>query len=231
MQSRERKAQNHRAKFTIIPRRRRLIFPGTDFALELKKGFTLLETVAALAIIVLGIIGPVVLVTQGLVDFSSSKNKLIAVNLAQEGIELIRLVRDNNVLCDFLKKQEDPTSSWSWRKDPEGIKFSSQEELEGDVFNFHHCVSCGSASLHFPHLSNYQGRRLKYDNITGLYNYSSGVDTPFTRKIEIKVPPEPALRDGDIDKKDQMDVIVTVEWKERGRTRSVVLRDRLYNWR
>src|SRR3989344_3040419 len=69
----------------------------------LKKGFTLLETIVALAVITAAVVGPVVLITSGLISFGFAKNKLIALNLAQEGLELVRAIRENNVLCEALK--------------------------------------------------------------------------------------------------------------------------------
>src|SRR3989344_4359334 len=73
-------------------------------------GFTLLETIVALAVITAVVVGPVVLITSGLISFGFAKNKLIALNLAQEGLELIRAVRENNILCDEIEGG----NNWDW---------------------------------------------------------------------------------------------------------------------
>ncbi len=189
------------------------------------RGFTLLETIVALAVITAAAVGPVALITSGIFSASFSKNKLVAANLAQEGLELIRLVRENNVLCNALKG-----GGWSWRKDPAGGNFG-QETREADAFNFSNEVDCGGSILKFPYLPSYAGRNLLYDNVSGTYNYNSGIITPFKRKIEIRAPPDPEGRDPGIPADDQMDVTVTVEWSERGSAKNLVLRERLYNWR
>src|ERR1051326_5311993 len=70
-----------------------------NFSGKAGAGYTLLETIVALAIIVGALSGPVTLVATGLVSSQYYKNKLTAINLAEEGIETIRSYRDNNILA------------------------------------------------------------------------------------------------------------------------------------
>ncbi len=63
-----------------------------------EKGFTILETVVALTIISVGILGILELFTQTIRSGEIGKNQEIAINLAQEGIEVIRNKRDSNWL-------------------------------------------------------------------------------------------------------------------------------------
>ena len=62
------------------------------------KGFTLLETIVATGVIVGGIVPLLTLMNNSLVLSFSSQDRLIAANLAAEGIEVIRNIRDNNRL-------------------------------------------------------------------------------------------------------------------------------------
>lgn len=62
------------------------------------QGFTLLETLVAISILVTAIVGPLTLAAQTIRSQQVAKDNLIAANLAQEGIELIRNYRSNNVL-------------------------------------------------------------------------------------------------------------------------------------
>ncbi len=58
--------------------------------------FTLVEIVAVLFIVAVGLIGVVSLVIQNIRSQSINKNGVIAYQLAQEGIELVRKTRDTN---------------------------------------------------------------------------------------------------------------------------------------
>ncbi len=62
------------------------------------KGFTLLETIVATGVIVAGIVPLLTLMNNSLVLSFSSQDRLVAANLAAEGIEVIRNIRDNNRL-------------------------------------------------------------------------------------------------------------------------------------
>lgn len=61
-----------------------------------KNGFTLVEIIVVLFVISLGLVGVLTLIVQNIQSQSYNKNNLIAYQLAQEGIELIRKVRDSN---------------------------------------------------------------------------------------------------------------------------------------
>lgn len=63
-----------------------------------KKGFTLIEVITVLFVISLGMIGVLSLIAQNIQSQSLNKNTLVAYQLAQEGVELIRQVRDTNWL-------------------------------------------------------------------------------------------------------------------------------------
>jgi type II secretory pathway pseudopilin PulG len=63
-----------------------------------EKGFSILEIIASIAIITIGLIGVLSLIVQNIQVQKINKNNLIALQLAQEGIELTRRERDNNWL-------------------------------------------------------------------------------------------------------------------------------------
>ncbi|MFA6194807.1 MAG: prepilin-type N-terminal cleavage/methylation domain-containing protein [Patescibacteria group bacterium] len=62
----------------------------------LKSGFTLVEVIVILFIMSMGLVGILGLIVQNIQSQSYNKSNLIAYQLAQEGIELIRRVRDSN---------------------------------------------------------------------------------------------------------------------------------------
>ena len=63
-----------------------------------KNSFTLLEVMVAISILTLAVGGSFTLIQQALVSTSLAKSKLTAAYLAQEGMEIVRNIRDNNWL-------------------------------------------------------------------------------------------------------------------------------------
>lgn len=210
---------------TVSPRARRLAARGET---TLYGGFTLLETVIALTVILAAVVGPVSLITRGLFSFSFSKNKVIASHLAQEGLEIIRLVRENNIACDSLNGP----AVWQWNRDPDG---GPMHRLRVGVdVQSHTTISCGDAVITTPRLSISCSSPLLFEtnpivDNADTYGYKSGTPTIFSRCIEITSPPDNP--DGDIPANDQMDVVSTVTWDEHGNSKSMRLQERLYNWR
>lgn len=197
-----------------------------------RSGFTLLETVVALAVLLAAVVGPVSLITRGIFDFSFSKNKIVAANLAQEGIELVRAIREDNVICDVLNG----SAVWPWNEDPQapdppnGNTFTNI--TTGVSVDRTVTVTCGGisgVSMQVPLLSLGCNNKLRLDSATGIYGYSTGQETIYTRCVDIRVPP--TTPDAGIPASAQMDITSTVRWNERGADREVKLQERLYNWR
>lgn len=63
------------------------------------QGFTLPETLLAIAILMIAIVGPISLIGDAIHRSYYAKDQVIAINLAQEGIEAVRKVRDSNLLA------------------------------------------------------------------------------------------------------------------------------------
>lgn len=198
-------------------------------------GFTLVETLVAIAVLLAVIVGPITLIAHGLFSASFSRNHLIASNLAQEGIELIRAVRDNNILCASLGAT--PLDTTGWNNNPNGPppKLLDYYEIESfDVF----VLTCGGFSIQTPRPIRRNASTCNTPiriNSNSIYTYTSGTPTGFTRCVRVCSPPNAApcstVADADIPVNDQMEVISTVSWIERGAPRNITLRDRLYRWR
>jgi len=131
-----------------------------------KKGFTLLETIIAIFIITIGIVGVSGLVSQTISSVTISSQRLIAAYLTQEGIEIVRNIRDTNWL---------EGSAWD-----AGL---GADDWEGDYNNLN-LTSCPFA-CEYDDLSS-----LKID-ADGFYSYSAGNETKFKRKITIEDGPVP----------------------------------------
>lgn len=63
----------------------------------IKKGFTIVETLVAITILMIAIAGPLVVASKGLFGANVSKDQMIASYLAQESIEVVKNLRDNNI--------------------------------------------------------------------------------------------------------------------------------------
>jgi len=65
-----------------------------------EKGFALIEVMVAIFVITIGIIGAVNLVNYSISSVIIGKSQVIAANLAQEGVEIVRNIRDSNWVED-----------------------------------------------------------------------------------------------------------------------------------
>ncbi|MFH1714139.1 MAG: prepilin-type N-terminal cleavage/methylation domain-containing protein [Candidatus Nealsonbacteria bacterium] len=162
-----------------------------------KKGFTIIEVIIAVFVITVGVGAAVILISQtiGLVNTTSSK--LIASYLAQEGIEIVRNIRDGN----FLILASEPATIWTDNILDVGCP---SNVYEADYLS--QTLSCISGT----------GQKLKVDS--NYYNYLSGSETNFIRKIIINP---------DVDK---IDVLVEVSWQDKGSINKVTAQANLYDW-
>src|SRR3989344_6696167 len=69
-----------------------------NFPKKMQGGFTLLETMVAIAILLIAVVGPISLIGGAPSKVYFVRDQAIAVNLAQEGIEVVRQKRDTNLL-------------------------------------------------------------------------------------------------------------------------------------
>lgn len=60
------------------------------------RGFTLIETLVAISILMLGVMGPLMIASSSLQNARYGRDQVTASYLAQEGIEYVRFARDNN---------------------------------------------------------------------------------------------------------------------------------------
>jgi len=130
----------------------------------MKKGFTILEVIVAIFVIITGIVGVMALVTQTIGSVSVSSQKLTAAYLVQEGVEIVRNIRDTNWLEGM--NWDDGLGVGDWEGD------YSDDDL----------TLCSSTPFDCPSL----GLPLRPLRIDGnFYNYTSGTTTPFFRRITI----------------------------------------------
>ena len=129
-----------------------------------KSGFTLIETLVAITILMVGVIGPLLIATRGITDGMYAKNKIIATYLAQEGLDLVINKRNSNVLTGG--DQFDGLAGAC------SVSCAAFVDSRG-IFQINPTNCAGG------------GCDLKYDSTSGLYTNIGDSGLAFSRKIVI----------------------------------------------
>jgi prepilin-type N-terminal cleavage/methylation domain-containing protein len=121
-------------------------------------GFTLLEMIFAITIISVGVLGIYNGMSFAIANTQKAREYFMGAYLAQEGIEIVKNMRDTNWVA---------SAPWD-----SGLICSSG------------CEADYTTSSTLPA---YTGRYLKIDS-NGFYNYDAGADTIYKRKITVDEP-------------------------------------------
>ncbi len=182
------------------------------------KGFTLIETLIAITILTLAIAGPMVTASRAIVAAQTARDQLTASYLAQEGIEYVRAMRDNEYLAayqaggsnvsttawnNFLTASISQCRATTCTLDP------SRTMGSGSGFSLVPCSGDSCPPLYLTQLSN------------GTYGYTEqgGTATPFTRTIQ-------AI---DVSESDER-IVSKVSWSFHNIPYSVTVTDNLTSW-
>ncbi|MDP3784959.1 MAG: hypothetical protein Q8R12_02680 [bacterium] len=127
------------------------------------KGFSLLETLVAVGILIGAVLGPLSLASSSINAASLAKNQIIAANLAAEAMEVARNKRDSNIFqgVDWL-------SGFSSCLEP-GFCFLDMSQISPYDYEIGSCAPDCPA--------------LKRNPANGLFNVGTGEETGFVRKI------------------------------------------------
>jgi prepilin-type N-terminal cleavage/methylation domain-containing protein len=201
---------------------------------KLQRGFTILETLVAISILVLALTAPLAIVSQALRSSYYARDQVTAYYLAQEAIEFLRNKRDNA-----------------------GLQASASAETWTDLFNAEGnpiINTSGSTNLKAYLVRGVSGYYLKqcistcpevsYDAAasTGVLYGSDTAGDPsiFTREIIISEPTRATLSDGTEKELDgtnpprlrELVVTVRVRWRMQDGSQSdgVTIREHLTNW-
>ncbi len=127
---------------------------------NIKNGFTMIEMIAALFVVSVGIMGVFSLVSQTISYVSIISSRLTAIYLSQEGMEIIRNIRDSN----FLKINKGEEINWD------------DSLSDGQYYNFDY------QSQAIPDTTSCSGNN--YLDISGDFYRCSG-SGQFQRKVQI----------------------------------------------
>lgn len=134
----------------------------------MKKGFTLIETLIAISILLIAVVAPMSTIGGSLSSLYTARDQMIAINFAQEGIEVVRQKRDSNML----------------------------DKWNGENVNWNNGLSAGNYVVAAPALgliSSGVARSIYQKDDTGLYYQFSSASAPagytktqFTRIVKIE---------------------------------------------
>jgi prepilin-type N-terminal cleavage/methylation domain-containing protein len=170
--------------------------------LKKQSAFTLIEIMAVVLIVAIGLVGTSQLVVQTLQAQTINRSTIIAYQLAQEGIELVRYIRDTNWI--------EGASSWD-------------EGLERGMYCIDYRNPVLQAANGIEDCPLYQDANDWY--IHPLFVSETNNPTQFRRGIVIDDSNYVGLEDH------SLLVMVYIEWYENGRQYRYAMGTELFNWR
>ena len=177
-----------------------------------KQGFTLIETLIAITVLLIAIVAPMSLASEGILAARLAQDQIVAFYLAQEGVEAVRNLRDQNKLEN--RPMLDGALGNCIVSDPGTDPAIAQpgcyiETTNARPFSVTNCV--GSCPL------------IRQGSNLYTYRTTSGyADTKYRRNIRAWYVPGTGNQ--------HMRVEVTVFWPFRQTTRSYTLRNNMTEW-
>ncbi len=201
--------------------------------LQNKSGQGLIETIVALGIIVSGIVGIMSLAIQNQTASEYSEERLIATNLAREGVEVVRNIRDTNWLsCEI---SSGVLSCNDWDQD----LYQGTDVTAVPIFD----VDNNSWTLNFePNSINHDYARIfrrsesDAEFIGTQFNSdesspANSISTGFRRLLEIHSICSDKTVSQSCLEKIGIRVQSTVQWYNRDKINEITVEERLFNWR
>lgn len=164
------------------------------------RGFTLVETLVAITVLLVAIVGPLYAVHRSLTASYTARDQLVATAIAQEGVEFVRGIRDTNYLAN---------RSWLIGLTP------ACTNTNGCVVDPHTLAvtTCGPGPNGCPVL------RLATNSLYRQEATPGDSATRFRRQVKITAVSSTEVL-----------VTVTVSWSTLRIPYSVTVNERLYNW-
>jgi len=170
-----------------------------------RRGFTLIETLIAISLLMLAVVEPMTLTAQALKSAYYARDQITASNLAQEAIESVRSVRDGQILK--IAEGVDPSA------DIFG-PIPVDQDFRVDTVNNNTMTRCSTdpGGVCIP---------LQTNGI--LYGYNPGwANTGFTRTVHASYVAGTT---------DEIHLQVTITWRTGSYpARSIMLYENLYRW-
>ena len=198
------------------------------------KGITLIETIVSIALLSIAVVGPMTLAAHSIKVSGAARNELIATHLAEEGIEAIHNMRDNNSAEDNTDRRGS-INGYRWMTDV----FDNCSSANGCIVDVtaHAAINVWAAPPPPRAITscpvNCSVRSIVYLNpVTGLYRQAGGtlgsspwVRTPFRRTIFMVGVDHPVTPERQV----RVTAVVTYPGYG-GKTRQIRISQDIYNW-
>jgi len=176
-----------------------------------KQGFTLIETMVAISVLLIAVVAPMTLAQDGITAARLAQDQIVAFYMAQEGVELVRNIRDENKLAGIDQLSGNLVAC---KADPNNVNdrgcYIDATQISGGSFLVNDCASSGCPIMR----SN--------DDIYTYRSTSSYQDTKYTRQIKAWYVQDPI--------RTEVRVEVSVTWPFQNATRSYILYENLLSW-
>ena len=157
------------------------------------RGFSLLESMVAITILLVAVVGPLSTIGDSLSQIYIARDQMVAINLAQEGVEAVRQIRDSDMSKGW-KEGDTRATPWNVTIGSASKFYTIDVTTEPSL---RECSLCATNSS-IP--------TLKQDAV-GLYGSTGVSDTKFRRVIQV----EPITGSPD-----EVKITSTVFWKTSG---------------
>lgn len=173
-----------------------------------RSGYLIIESMVALSLVLVGVLGIFRLLAASFGINRDLVNQVMAVNLAVEGVEIVKNMIDANFSAGLV---------WN-------------AGLDSGIYEFDYACQSLTASIDCARrLGSLSGNRtivpgsrtLLFDPTTGIYSYEGGESTPFERNIRIENLGGYEIK-----------VNALVGWHQKNREiQTLNLEDHFFNWR
>ena len=196
-----------------------------------EQGFTIVEVLVALIIFSIAVAGVITVAAQGGLSVNAAKDKLTATYLADEGIELMRGLRDTDVVSQPVGSESVGWNNFLSQTITAGVCASTGSiTAPCDIDSSDVAGSSITPMPPFPSSINLipcpaAGCPLYYNADTGFYGdiWTGTTAAPvphFFRKITVSQGPSP----------DEATITSTVTWKEGSTPQSITQTEEIFNW-
>lgn len=154
---------------------------------SLKNGYSLVEVLVAVSILMLSIVGPMTIAVKSYQSAQYTRQQNTAFFLAQEGISIVNAIRNNGALAHYKTPSTNP---WAWTTEPKLSACFLPTGCNINASNTTFTQNVSTYSTNIIDCSTISNCALKFDESTprAIYHLStgSGTLTPYTRIIKLK---------------------------------------------
>ncbi|MES2059879.1 MAG: prepilin-type N-terminal cleavage/methylation domain-containing protein [Patescibacteria group bacterium] len=201
--------------------------------IENKKGFTLIETLVAITILLLSIVGPLQIAAQALFSAFYSREEITAYYLAEESIEYIKNARDTRFLVDVFNSDGTPVDGGAWLygldecvADPSsgqtGCRVDATKSFIGDPDAIVSCMNSAPCP------------NMLFNQNTGIWSYNSSDPSAVPSRFNRTVVIIPQSNNGTPTNNEEALIEATVTWTSSSgfgaANRKVTVKALMTNW-